>query len=442
MENNLIEWIVNAGIVGAGGAGFPTHVKLNAKAEYVIVNGAECEPLLRVDQQLMDVYSSEIVMALSEVVKAVGARQGIIALKKKYKNAVNKLLNEIKSYKELDIFLLEDFYPAGDEQVTVYEVLKRIVPEGGIPLNVQTVVINPETLLNVYNALKKEPVTEKFLTVTGAVRNPITVKLPIGTAISETIEIAGGATCDEYAVIEGGPMMGGIINPEQAVVRKNTKGIIVIPKNHSLAMAKKKAIETMIRESRISCCHCSLCTDICPRNLLGHKLHPDKLMRIAGYNSTCDANSKVTEAFLCCECGLCEQVCVMGLQPWKLNKFLKRRLSDNGVKNPNSRKPEKVSQFREYRKFPVKKLIGRLGLEKYNVDAPLVEVKKDISNRVKIELRQHIGVCAEPVVSLGNVITKGQLIGDIPEGKMGAKIHGSIDGIVTWVSENSIVIER
>lgn len=442
MEYNLIELIANAGVIGAGGAGFPTHIKLNTKAEYVIVNGAECEPLLRVDQQLMDVYSDKIVMTLCEVVKSVEAHKGIIALKKKYKNAVNKLLKETKNYSNIEIFLLDDFYPAGDEQVTVYEVLKRIVPEGGIPLNVQTVVINPETLLNVHSALIMEPVTEKFLTITGAVKNPMTVKVPVGTAISRIIEIAGGPTCGDFAVIEGGPMMGGIIDINEAVVKKNTKGIIVIPKNHSLVTAKEKSIEIMLRESKIACCHCSLCTDICPRNLLGHKLHPDKLMRIAGYSSTCDGNSRVTEAFLCCECGLCEQVCVMGLQPWKLNKFLKGRLSASGVKNPNNRKPEKVSQFREYRKFPVKKLIGRLGLEKYNVDAPLVEVKKDIANRVKIELRQHIGVCAKPVVSIGDVIAKGQLIGDIPEGKMGAKIHASIDGIVTQVSENSIVIER
>lgn len=371
--SSLVELIKDAGIVGAGGAGFPTHVKLDTKAEYVIVNGAECEPLLRVDQQLLEAYAEEMTAALDRVVGEVGAKKGIIAVKKKHREAVRKLEAAIGSYGKLEVFLLEDFYPAGDEQVTVYEVLRRIVPEGGIPLLVKTVVINAETLLNIYYALSGKPVTEKYVTVTGAVRRPVTLKAPLGADAGLLIEAAGGATVSDYAVIDGGPMMGKILEGNHGTVKKTTKGLIVLPADHPLIKAKNKSLDTMLRESRSACCQCMLCTEVCPRNLLGHRLYPHKLMRLTQYNSLVDNSSSMQEAFLCCECGLCEQACIMGLQPWKLNQALKGKMTAAGVKNPYHDQPERAAPFREYRKFPVKRLIQRLGLGKYDVSAPLDE---------------------------------------------------------------------
>ncbi|TCO77953.1 4Fe-4S dicluster domain-containing protein [Marinisporobacter balticus] len=442
MEENFIDLIKEAGIIGAGGAGFPTHVKLNTKAEYIIVNGAECEPLLKVDQQLMAQKSDEILIALDKIVLETGAKKGIIALKKKYKNAVENLDKDSNKYEKLELFTLDNFYPAGDEQITVYEVLKRIVPEGGIPLNVGVIVINVETLLNVYNAMHKISVTDKYLTVTGAVKNPITIKVPIGISVADAIELAGGAIVDKFKVIDGGPMMGKIVEDIHQPIKKNTKGLIVLPENHSLILSKSKKIERMLKQARAACCHCSLCTDVCPRNLLGHKLSPDKLMRLASYNSTCESNSKITDAFLCSECGLCEQVCIMGLQPWKLNKFLKGQLSGNGIKNPNNNVPKETKPFREYRKFPVNKLKARLGIEKYDVDAPLTEQIKKEFKAVVIARSQHIGAPVEPIVNVGDQVTKGQLIGEIPDNKLGAKIHASINGIVKNITDKSILICR
>jgi Na+-translocating ferredoxin:NAD+ oxidoreductase RnfC subunit len=374
--SSLVELIKNAGIVGAGGAGFPTYVKLDANPEYVIVNGAECEPLLRVDQQLLEVYSEEMAEALDRVVRETGARKGIIAVKKKHREAVKRLEDSAAGYKNLEVFLLDDFYPAGDEQVTVYEVLNRIVPEGGIPLQVKTVVINAETLLNIYYALSGKPVTEKYVTVTGAVRRPVTLKVPVGADVGRLIEAAGGAAVNDYAVIDGGPMMGKIIEGSRGTVKKTTKGLIVLPADHPLIRAKSKSLETMLRESRSACCQCMLCTEVCPRNLLGHRLYPHKLMRLTQYNSLVDNSAGMQEAFLCCECGLCEQACIMGLQPWKLNRTLKGKMSAAGVKNPYHDQPEKAAPFREFRKFPVKRLIQRLSLGKYDVGAPLDESVK------------------------------------------------------------------
>lgn len=442
MGNKLLELVKNAGVIGAGGAGFPTHVKLDADAEYIIVNGAECEPLLRVDQQLIALKTKEILKALDQIVKETSAKKGIIALKEKYKESIRSLNKYIDQYDNLEIFKLGNFYPAGDEQVTVYEVLKRIVPEGGIPLGVDVIVINVETLLNVGNALKEIPVTEKYLTVTGGVKTPVTVKVPIGISIKEAIDLAGGAIYDEFVVIDGGPMMGRIVGNVEEAITKTTKGLIVLPKEHPLIISKGKSIEGMLKEARTACCHCSLCTEVCPRNLLGHKLNPDKIMRMASYSSTCDSKTSITEAFLCCECGLCEQACIMGLQPWKLNKLLKSQMSNNGIRNTNLKRPTETNPFRDYRKFPVKKLIARLGIEKYDVDAPLIEnITKEFKS-VVINRKQHIGASSVPIIKKGDRVVKGQLILDIPENNLGAKIHSSIDGTVEEIKDNYVVIDN
>ncbi len=441
MEKNFLDLIKDGGLIGAGGAGFPTHVKLNAKVEYVIVNGAECEPLLKVDQQLMAEKSAELLYALNKIVEQTEATKGVIALKGKYKSAMKNLNEKLGEYSKLELFELGNFYPAGDEQITVYEVTKRVVPEGGIPLNVGVIVINVETLLNLYNALEGKPVTEKYLTITGEVKNPITVKVPIGISVRQALELAGGTLIDEFEIIDGGPMMGKLIEDIDRPIKKNTKGLIVIPKSHNIVVSKKRNIQAMLKQARAACCHCSMCTEVCPRHLLGHKLEPDKMMRIASYGGTCSKEILPTASFLCSECGLCEQVCVMGLQPWKLNSFFKSELAKNGIKNPNHNAPEKADDFREYRKFPVHKLKQRLNIEKYDVEAPLKNEEYDFSE-VVILRSQHIGAKAEPIVNIGDRVKKGDLIGDIPNDKLGAKIHASIDGVIKEINDDSIIIIR
>lgn len=442
MDKDLVSIAREAGVVGAGGAGFPTHVKINAKVDYILVNGAECEPLLRVDQQLLAVKTKEVLEALNLLVLSTSAQKGVIALKGKYKDAIKQLNVQIGAYEKLAIFPLDNFYPAGDEQVTVYEVFNRIVPEGGIPLDVGVIVINVETLLNLYEALAGKPVTEKYLTITGAVKNPKTIKAPIGISILEAIALAGGPTVESYQVIDGGPMMGKVINDLHGPITKTTKGLILLPEEHSLLKSKSRDIQSMLRNARTSCMHCSLCTEVCPRNLLGHTLNPDRLMRLASYNSTCSTETKAAEAFLCCECALCEYACVMDLQPWKLHRFLKGELGKAGIRNPNNKRPQKTHPFREYKKFPVKKLVSKLGLNQYDVDAPLEETAPVEANRVSILLKQHIGAPATPTVQKGDSVRKGQLIADLPEGKLGAKIHATIDGVVETLNTDKIVIRR
>lgn len=439
--DNLINEIKESGIVGAGGAGFPTHVKFDAKADFVVVNGAECEPLLRVDQMLMDLEAEKIVFALDKCISHVGAKKGIIGLKGKYEAAISSLTKVIEKYPHISLHILDNVYPAGDEQYLVYVTTGRIVPEGGIPLKVGTIVTNVETLLNIYHAVHKVPVTDKYLTVAGAVKNPITVQVPLGISIRDVIELAGGASCENYKVIDGGPMMGKVLSTIDQPIKKTSKGYIVLPEDHPLIKNKERSIDDVLKEAKTSCCHCDLCTDVCPRYLLGHKLHPSKLMRISSYGSLGDKNATLDEAFLCCECGLCEQACIMNLQPWKVNIHVKKKLSEMGIKNSNNREVEKVNDFFKYRGFPVKKLIYRLVLDAYDVAAPLTKVNKDF-NEVTLLSRQHIGAPAVLAVQKGDQVEKGQLIFKARENALSINIHASIEGRVTYADENKVIIRR
>ena len=431
--------IQEAGIVGAGGAGFPTHMKLSDKADVVIINGAECEPLLRVDRQLLTKYAKEILFALDTICTTLGAR-GIVAVKTSYKSAIEALQRNITVYSNLELKLLPDVYPSGDEVVLVYETTGRIVPEGSIPISVGAVVLNAETVLNIHNAIEKnEPVTEKYVTVTGAVNNPVTLKVPIGIELGELIKLAGGASVKEYNIIGGGPMTGRVVD-ESAKVTKTTKAVIVLPVNHPVILKKQANTSIMLKRAMSVCSQCQMCTSLCPRNLLGHSIQPHKVMRALSTGTTYNIED-YTSTLLCCECGLCEMyACHQSLSPRTLIREVKNKLRAHGVKNPHSKSPDKAHIMRADRGLPMKRLISRLGLNEYVNAAPILEQSIAYSE-VKILTNQHIGAPAKPMVKKGEQVIKGQLLGIIQEGKLGANLHAPIDGIIEAVHDNEIVIK-
>ena len=437
MEKELLEKIKAAGVVGAGGAGFPTHVKVSSSAQYVIVNGAECEPLLKVDQQLLELKAKELVECLEQIVEQTGAQKGIIALKAKYKKALSSLERAIRG-KEIELYKLKDFYPAGDEQVTVHEVVKRVVPERAIPLEVGCIVINVETLLNIVNALKGKPVTETYVTITGEVASPLTVKVPLGITVSEAVALAGREELSGMVVIEGGPMMGQIVEPDKPLT-KTSKGLIILPAKHSLIKEKSKSFLEIVRQSKAACIQCSRCSDLCPRYLLGHKLEPHKIMRSLSYGKS---EVEIVEmAFLCTECGLCEHYgCPMHLSPRQVNARLKKELLAKGVvASKKAQEKARANPLGAYRKVPSKRLKSRLGIETYEHPAPLTEKNLRVT-KVSIPVKQHIGKASIPIVEKGQRVKKGELIAKVGENSLGANIHASISGTVSEIGER-IVIE-
>ena len=440
---SLLDKIKSAGVVGAGGAGFPTHVKLASKADYILMNAAECEPLLRVDQQIMDVYCDDIIHGFEMAGRLVEAKKAIIGIKYKHKQVIKKLRQRISEL-NLDDYIsvneLKDVYPAGDEQVLVYELTGRVVPEMGIPLNVGCVVVNSETCLNIYNSMNDVAVTDSYVTIAGDIDNPYTLKVPVGTPLRKLFELVNIRNIEDYGIIDGGPMMGPLLSNLESSVTKKSKGYILLKKEHSLI--KNKGIDQAQAKklNRGSCEQCRMCTDLCPRYLLGHNLQPHKMVRTQAYNID-DLTGQQT-AQLCVQCNLCELFsCPIGIKPMHANNYFRAKLLNQGIKYSASKEIFEVRNNRDFRLVPTKRLIARLGLYKYDRSAPLLDKDIDIS-QVKIATRQHVGAPAKPIVSVGDNVVKGQLIGIIQENSLGANIHSSINGVVVDVNDNYITIRR
>ncbi len=435
MSIDYIQRIKEIGVVGAGGAGFPTHVKLNSKAKIVIINGAECEPLLRVDQQLMEFYPQDVIAGLKIAMAQTGASQGVIGLKGKYKTAILKLEELIKDESSIEIKIVGDYYPAGDEQQLVYEVTRRVVPLMGIPLDVGAVVINVLTAINI---ARNKPVTERVVTVTGAVKKPQTLIVPVGTPFRELIEACEGPTDEKnFSIVVGGPMMGKVEPNWDTPVSKVTGGIIVLPNDQYVIVKKTRKTETDLQLTKAICCQCSLCTEMCPRNIIGLNTEPHKVMRgLANEDpSTLGAIGSVVS---CCDCGLCSiYACPMDLDPGKITNLVKQSLLRKGAKTEKVI-PYEVDPLRDSKKVPTKRLIARLELLDYNVAAPLnFNIFK--TKAVKVLLKQHIGVDATPIAKIGDTVNKGTLIATCYD-KLGANVHASIDGRITDITDKYIEI--
>ena len=184
----------DCGVAGAGGAGFPSYAKLSDKAETIILNCAECEPLFRLHRQLLRKYSFEIISTLDKITKCIGAKRFFVAMKKGYQTTAEAVERDIAAFENGSVSYLHEVYPAGDEIVLIYDVTGKMVPAGGLPIDVGVIVYNVETVLNIYKALNGESVTHKYVTVGGAVKNPQTFCVPIGTPLTTLVALAGGET--------------------------------------------------------------------------------------------------------------------------------------------------------------------------------------------------------------------------------------------------------
>lgn len=436
-EITLEEKVRDAGVVGAGGAGFPAYIKYQNEAELVIANGAECEPLLWADKEIMRLKANQVVSGLRAVMAAVGAKRGVIALKEKYIDLI-KIVKKACSRYQIEVFLLRDFYPAGDEHVLIYEVTGKSLPPGGIPTRYGIVVNNVETLLNVKAALGGKPVIEKWVTVAGAVANPGTFVVPIGTPLKVLIQAAGGTTVDDYLIIAGGPMMG-VIATSEAPVTKTTKGIVVIPQNLPVGVQRNKSLEETLRLSKKFCIQCCYCTDMCPRYLIGHPLEPHRIMRAFAYAA--DPSQEIfRSSFLCCECGVCTVVaCPMGISPMHVNRWLKQELSQRGIRYEPQDLGEHRRSYRDYRLVPLKRILQRLGINNFDRYAPYSRFEGEL-REVRLLLKQHAGNPAVPKIKPGDQVKKGDLIAEVTNG-IGAPIHASLDGVIREVTAEAIVIE-
>ena len=414
------------GIVGAGGGGFPTSVKLKAQVPLVIVNAAECEPLLHKDKELLLHRSEAMFRGLRMAMDRVGATEGVIGIKRKHAGVIKAIAAQTPD--GVRVSPLSDSYPAGDEFILVHDVTGRVIPPGGLPLDVGAVVLNVETLVNIG---LDEPVTHKYLTVAGAVHTPVTLRVPIGMRVAEVIDAAGGANIDDFGVLVGGVMMASPAGPDDPVT-KTTGGIVVLPSSHKLIQRHQAKWPQIQRIGRSACDQCRFCTDFCPRYLLGHPIQPHRAMQALGFTGTADA--MIAGTLYCCECNLCSlYACPEDLDPKSVCAQAKPAAREKGLVfrgKPEEIRPHPLAQSR---RVPIHRLMLRLGLAGFSDIGPL-EDRPLSPRRVRLPLRQHAGVPAVVVVGPGDRVRVGDLLAAPPAGKLGARIHASIDGIVRSVN--------
>lgn len=435
----LAKIIRECGVVGSGGAGFPSYAKLNKAADTIVLNCAECEPLLRPHRQILEKYAYEILSTLDLIGKAVEADNIIIAVKKSYKGAVESVNSYLEAFKNIKLSFLPEIYPAGDEVITVYETTGRVVPPGKIPISVGVTVFNVETVWNIYNAVNfQKPVTHKYVTIAGEVKNPVTLRLPVGSRISDTVNEAGGVLCDNPAYIMGGPMTGRLATSCD-VITKTTNAVLVLPLNHYVINKRKSNASIDMKRAMASCCQCRMCTDMCPRNLLGHPIEPHLFMRNATSGIYNDSGAYINTMF-CSQCGLCEMFsCMQGLSPRSLMGVCRDELKKNGIKAPEITEKSNVKSEREYRKVPMNRLVSRLGLKKYDKEAPIVDADIKIKE-YKVMLNQGIGAMPKLVVKKGDTVKASQLIAKYCEEKLGVSLHSPCDGKILEVTDKFVLI--
>lgn len=433
---DIVNQIKEKGIVGAGGAGFPTHVKLASNAKTVIVNAAECEPLLHKDKEILKHKTDIFLAGLRTLMKAVNAKKSIIGVKKKNTGLIKHLQPLLDDTMEL--VPLRDFYPSGDEITLIYETTGRIIKAGSLPISEGIVVSNVETILNMGI---NTPVLTKFLNVAGYVKRVNSFEVPLGISYQEVIDYAE-PTLAKYSVLVGGPMMGKLVDNIDDVVTKTTSALIILPQDHILVTKYKTigAPKQVDRIGKAACDQCTLCTELCPRYLLGHPIQPHLAMRSLVFSGVPENSTGAdTHTLYCCECNLCSFIsCPEGLYPGSVCGSIKHKLNAKGIKHTGSIS-NKAHPLADYRRTPSKKLKRMLSLNQFKDEGPLEAFDYQPST-LRIKLHQHIGAPATPIVEADSQVKAGEKIATMGD-KLGSELHAPANGIVTEVTDTHITIQ-
>jgi electron transport complex protein RnfC len=292
----ILAKITEAGIVGMGGATFPTHIKLvppkGMKAEMLLINGVECEPYLTSDHRLMLEKTDEILVGVKLLMKAMNVDKAFIGIENNKPDAISLMREKAQGYPGIEVVALKVKYPQGGEKQLIKAVTGREVPSGGLPIAIGAVVSNVGTAFAVYEAVQKnKPLIERVVTVTGkSLSNPSNFKARIGTPVAELVEAAGGLPGNTGKIINGGPMMGKALANLEIPITKGTSGILLMEDPESK------------RGSMISCIRCARCVTVCPMGL-----EPFFLMTV-GQAELWDKAEK-SKVMDCMECGSCSYTC-------------------------------------------------------------------------------------------------------------------------------------
>ncbi len=319
-KSEIIDKIKEAGVVGMGGAGFPTHVKLSPpedkKIDYIIINGAECEPYLTSDHRVMIEEAERVVEGLSIMLHIFPGAQGIIAIENNKMDAYEALNKAVRNHSTIKTIMLKPKYPQGAEKQLIYAAAKRKIPPGKLPSDVGCIVHNIDTAVAIQRAVMRgRPLMRRIVTVTGgALREPKNLKVRIGTSYRELIEAAGGFISEPAKIISGGPMMGTAIFSLDIPVVKGTSAILCLTK------------EEAFRPEEMNCIRCGKCVGVCPMNLLPLELN--------GYAIRNELKQvEKNNGLHCLECGSCSFVCPSNRHLVQSIRTAKKQILINKRKN-------------------------------------------------------------------------------------------------------------
>ncbi len=434
----------NAGVVGTDKFAVPTYVKLSSKADLVIANGAESEPLLHSEKSLLYEKPGLIIDGIKIAMEATGALKAVIAVRSSEKERMSYLSALLKEEEDIDLFFLEDFYPSGDDPILVYEVTKKLIPEGKTPLDEGIVVEKLLSFAWMYQGYHGKPVTERPISVVGEVQKPQVSWFPIGTLYKDVLKSAGGTTLDlkDAVVFDGGPLQGEIVKDLNVGIGKNTSAVMVLPKDHKVSKVKMKSLEEMILQNQGVSGDSSMMEDLCPRYQLGYDIHPSEVMKSFHFPLTMKS-ATLSSAYLCNDCSLCEFVgsSTLNESPRLVYSEFLKGLARQGKKKPleSSKKIKKVRSNYEYNKVSCSHLTRRIQVEKYDSFNRSI-LPKTNPQKVRVPVTRHKGTPAQPVVVEGQSLRMGDVIAFSPPGELGTTYHASIPGRVSEVNDHWIEI--
>jgi Na+-translocating ferredoxin:NAD+ oxidoreductase RnfC subunit len=437
---DLKQLLKDNGVVGAGGAGFPSYCKLAEGADTLLINAVECEPLLYTSYTLLQERIRDIVIGMRAVMEYAHIARGLLAVKD-YRAAKLGYSDGQELAPGVFIKYIPNVYPMGDEINLIYTATGRVVPPGQLPITRGVIVFNTETIYNIGLVVQfGQPVTKTYLTISGDIPKAYCIKVPVGMKISEVLSVMGVTVPDTHVVIDGGPSMGTVVNLSTDVVKKPCSGLLILPKTIPAVRNKLRTKEDNFRRAASVCCQCNRCTDLCPRHLLGYPLEPHKMVRSTLSAAMADPEL-IKTATMCCGCDICSTLaCCQEISPMQIIKEYKGILAKNRMKyvaDPSEQFTP--SPEREARMVSAGKWKEMLGVAKYDKFPPIYVEEKLKAKEVFVPMSQHIGAPAIPVVKVGDEVKENQLIAQAAEG-LSVPHFAPISGKVTYVDAKTIVI--
>ena len=428
------------GVVGAGGAGFPSYAKLTSGADLLVINCIECEPLMYTDYMLVQRNLDRVVEGARAVMEFTSIKNAILAIKA-YRAMTLGLADNQELAPGVHVKTVPNIYPMGDEINLIYQVSGRLIKPGNLPITQGVIVYNVETVFNMSTAIRQDkPVIEKWLTIGGDIPEAYVVRVPIGMRISDVLAAMKVQLRPHHVMFDGGPAMGTLKNPQSDVVVKTTNALILVPDDIPAVVNKERSASQILSLASSACCQCTRCTDLCPRHLLGYPLEPHKMVRSTLSAAQADPEL-IRSASLCCGCDICGTfACCQGISPMMVIKEYKKILAKNKMKYVASAdevftpSPERDGRMLVSQRW--KEVLGVARFDKH----PTFVSDKLVAKQVEIRMQQHIGAPSVPCVNVGDTVEEGQMIAGAGNG-LSVPQYASISGKVTFVDAQKIVIE-